>query len=137
MTTQDVTLSLPENIYLRLQQVAQATQSSFSDVLLHAIQVGSPPDWETAPAEFQLALATLDRLDDDSLWKIAREQQPQSALNMYQDLLDKNANANISQSEREKLERLRFQADQIMLQKAQAAAILQWRGHQIPPAEKL
>jgi hypothetical protein len=43
MTIQEVTLPLPESLYLRLQQVAKATQQSFTDVLLHAVEVGSPP----------------------------------------------------------------------------------------------
>ena len=67
MTTQAVTLQLPENLYLRLQQMAQATHQSFDEVLLRAIQVGSPPSWEDAPAAFQRDLAVLDRLDDDAL----------------------------------------------------------------------
>ena len=31
---------------------------------MRAVQVGSPPSWEEAPAEFQSDLAALDRLDD-------------------------------------------------------------------------
>src|SRR5262245_19381030 len=72
MNTQDVTLPLPETLYLRLKQTAQATQQSLTDVLLHAVQVGSPPSWEDAPVAFQAALAALDRLDDEALWRTAR-----------------------------------------------------------------
>ncbi len=39
MNTQDVTLPLPEALYLRLKQTAKATQQSLTDVLLHAVQV--------------------------------------------------------------------------------------------------
>ena len=72
MTTHAVTLRLPEHVYLRLQLIAQATQQSFDDVVLRAIQVGALPSWEDAPAEFQADLAALDRLDDAALWHIAR-----------------------------------------------------------------
>jgi hypothetical protein len=34
MSTQAVTLQLPENLYLRLQQMAQTTHQSFAEVLL-------------------------------------------------------------------------------------------------------
>ena len=68
MNTQEVTLSLPEALYLRLKQTAQATQQSLTDVLLHTVQVGSPPSWEDSPAAFQADLAALDRLDDEALW---------------------------------------------------------------------
>jgi hypothetical protein len=35
------------------------------------------------------------------------------------------------------LDRLTEEADLLMLRKAHAAALLRWRGHAIPPAEKL
>src|SRR5215813_13690 len=72
MNTQQVTLTLPEALYLRLKQTAQATQQSLTDVLLHAVQVGSPSSWEDAPVAFQADLAALDRLDDEALWRTAR-----------------------------------------------------------------
>ena len=72
MSLHTVTMQLPERLYVRLQQTAQATKQSFEDIVLRALQVGSPPSWETAPAEFQVELAALDRLDDATLWRIAR-----------------------------------------------------------------
>jgi hypothetical protein len=137
MTLRTVTVQLPENLYVRLQQTARATKQSLDEVLLRAVQVGSPPSWETAPAEFQADLAALDRLDDASLWRIARSRQTEAAMQRYQELLDKNANDSISTVEREELAQLRLEADRQMLRKVHAAALLQWRGHQIPPADKL
>jgi hypothetical protein len=130
-------MQLPERLYVRLQQTAQATKQSFEDILLRALQVGSPPSWETAPAEFQAELAALDRLDDATLWRIARTHTTEAEMERYQILLDKNANNTLSTKEREELTQLRTEADQQMLRKVHAAALLQWRGHQIPPAEKL
>jgi hypothetical protein len=137
MSSKVVTMELPETLYTRLQQTAQATQQSFEAVLLRALQIGSPPAWETAPAEFQADLAALDRLDDPALWRIARSQATPTQMDRYQILLDKNANETLSAKEREELTQLRTQLDRQMLRKAQAAALLQWRGHQIPPADKL
>ena len=137
MTTQNITLPLPENIYLRLQQTAQATQQSLTDVLLHAVQIGSPPSWEDAPVEFQVDLAALDRLHDESLWKIARSSQTDADMVRYQELLDKNANETITRTEQAELTETRIEADRFMLRKVHAAALLRWRGYQIPPADKL
>ncbi len=137
MTTQEVVLPLPEHVYLRLQQVAQATQRSFTEVLLHAVQVGSPPSWEDAPAEFQADVAALDRLDDDALWQIARSHRTEADMERYQELLDKNANDALTETERTELAQLRTEADRLMLRKAHAAGLLRWRGHHMPPAEKL
>ncbi len=137
MTARTVTMQLPENLYLRLQQTAQATKQSFDAILLRTLQVGSPPTWESAPAEFQADLAALDRLDDAALWRIARTRATPAQMDRYQILLDKNANETLSLEEQAELTQLRMEFDRQMLQKVHAAALLQWRGHQIPPADKL
>jgi hypothetical protein len=137
MTTHAVTLQLPEHVYLRLQFIAQATQQSFDDVVLRAIQIGVPPSWEDAPAEFQADLAALDRLDDNTLWYIARQHQTAAEMVRYEELLEKNTNDTLSDAERAELAQLRTAADRFMLRKVQAAALLRWRGHHIPPADKL
>jgi hypothetical protein len=137
MTTHAITLQLPEHVYLRLHHIAQATQQSFDAVVLRAIQMGAPPRWEDAPAEFQADLAALDRLDDASLWHIARRRQTAAEMMRYQELLEKNANDTLSDGERAKLTKLRTAADRFMLRKVQAAALLRWRGHHMPPADKL
>jgi hypothetical protein len=132
-----ITMELPEELYLRLQYTAQATKQSLEEILLRAVQAGSPPSWETAPAEFQADLAALDHLDDSALWGIARFRQAQGEMDRYQELLDKNANGTISTPEREELAQLRAEADRHMLRKAYAAGLLQWRGHHLPPPDQL
>jgi NADP-dependent 3-hydroxy acid dehydrogenase YdfG len=137
MTEQQVTVPLPENLYLRLKQVAQATQQSFTDVLIHAVEMGSPPSWETAPSEFQEDLAPLDRLNDEALWQIARSHKTEADMERYQELLDKNADGTLTEGERVELVQMRTEADRFMLRKAHAAALLRWRGHKLPPPEKM
>jgi hypothetical protein len=137
MTTRTITLRLPESMYTRLQQAARATGRSLDDVLLHAVQVGSPPRWDDVPAEFQADLAALDRLDDEALWHIARSRKREADMERYQELLDKNANGVLSTEERDELVRLRAEFDRFMLCKVHAAALLRWRGYQVPPAEML
>jgi hypothetical protein len=137
MTLRTVTMQLPENLYLRLQQTAQATRQSFETILLRSLQVGSPPTWESAPSELQADLAALDRLADTALWRIARSRAAPALMDRYQALLDKNADQTMSAQEHKELTQLRTDLDQQMLCKVHAAALLQWRGHQIPPADKL
>jgi hypothetical protein len=132
--THTVTLRLPESLYIRLQQAADATRRSLDDVLLHAVQVGSPPRWDDAPAEFQADLAALDRLDDEALWLIARSRKTEVDMGRYQELLDKNANGTLAAEERDELVSLRIEYDRFMLRKAHAAALLRWRGYQVLPA---
>lgn len=137
MASRMITLDLPENLYIRLQQAAQATQQSFDEILLRVIQVGSPPGWDDVPAEFQADLATLDRLDNTALWQVARARQSEADMTRYQTLLDNNANATITPTEQDELNRLRTAFDRQMLRKAQALALLRWRGHPVPPPDQL
>lgn len=137
MTTKTITLQIPENIYTRLQQAARATRRTLDEVVLHAVQVGSPPRWDDAPANYQADLAALDRLDDDTLWQVVRRRTSAETMARYQELLDKNAEETLTAAEREELTRLRMEAERLMLCKAHAAALLRWRGYSVPAAEDL
>ncbi len=48
-----------------------------------------------------------------------------------------NADESLTASERLELEEQVAEADRFMLRKAHAAALLQWRGHAVPPFERL
>lgn len=135
MTIQQITLSLPEALYTRLEQAALAMQQPLTDVVLRAVENGSPPTWEDVPAEFQADVAALDKLDDQALWRVLRRRPDDSA--RYDELLDKNANGKLSILEREELTSLRVEAERQMIRKAQSAALLRWRGYQLPPVEQL
>lgn len=137
MITKTITLQIPENIYTRLQQAARATRRTLDEVVLHAVQVGSPPRWDDAPANYQADLAALDRLDDDTLWQVVRRRTSVETMARYQELLDKNAEETLTAAEREELTRLRMEAERLMLCKAHAAALLRWRGYSVPAAEDL
>ena len=137
ITMQNVTLALPEELYVRFQQTALATQQSLADIMLRALRVGSPPRWEDAPPEYQQDLAMLDRLDDTALWRIARSQRTGVDFARLEELLDKNANDDLEPAEQVEIDRLCMEADRLMLRKAHAAALLHWRGHVIPPADRL
>jgi hypothetical protein len=130
MTT-TITLDIPETIHQRLINTAQATQRPLNEIILRVLEIGSPPTWDDAPLEFQEALASLDRLDDDTLWTIARSRKSDTDLERYDELLDRNQNASLTEDEKHGLESLRKEAEQFMLCKAQAIALLRWRGHSI------
>jgi hypothetical protein len=74
MPTETITLQIPEIIYQRLVNTAHATQRPLEEVILHALQVGSPPAWDDVPEEFQAELAALDKLNDNALWRIFHSQ---------------------------------------------------------------
>lgn len=129
MSTATVTLALPDALYKRLEGAALATKRPLEEVLLRALSLGSPPGWDDVPPEFQLDLASLEKMDDDALWTIARSRRSPAELTRYDELLEKNAAGPLPPAEHDELERLREEADRFMLRKAHAAALLRWRGH--------
>lgn len=132
MPAETVTLQIPEILYQRLVNTARATQRSLEEVMLHALQVGSPPVWDDVPEEFQADLAALDKLDDNTLWQIVRSRKTFAEMERYNILLENNSNGMLTEAERQELTVLRQEADLFMLRKAQAAVLLRWRGHSMP-----
>lgn len=137
MPVRDVVLPLPEDLYVRLEQTAHATKQSLTDLLLRSVRAGIPPDWSEAPADFQADLAALDRLSDDALWRVARSRRSESDAARLHELLEKNAADALSAAEQLELDDQIAEADRLMLRKAHAAALLQWRGHAVPPLDRL
>jgi hypothetical protein len=133
-----ITLQIPEPLYQRLVDTARATNRPLEEVTLHALNVGSPPDWTNVPDEFQVDLAALDRLEDEALWKIAQSHKSATEMERYSLLLERsrlcrrNQEGILTDAERAELTALRAENDRFMLLKAQAAALLHWRGYQIP-----
>ncbi len=132
MATETITLQIPEILYQRLVNTAQAQRRPIDEVIVHALQVGSPPEWDDVPEEFQADLAALDKLDDNSLWQIVRSHKTADEMERYNFLLERNSDANITDAERLELIKLRHEADRFMLCKTQAAMLLNWRGHHVP-----
>ncbi len=127
-----ITLQIPEPLYQRLVDTARATKRPLEEVTLHALNVGSPPDWTNVPDEFQVDLAALDRLEDEALWKIAQSHKSTTEMERYSLLLERNQEGMLTDTERAELTALRIESDRFMLLKAQAAALLHWRGYHIP-----
>jgi hypothetical protein len=127
-----ITLQLPDRLYQRLVHTAQATQQPLEAVVLQALEVGSPPGWDDVPEAFRADLEALHRLDDAALWGIALDRKLATEMTRYDELLDRNREGVLTAAERSELLSLRTEADRFMLRKAQAAALLRWRGHQVP-----
>ncbi len=133
MQTETVTLNIPEAIYQRLANTARGMQRSLEEIVIHALKVGIPPGYEDIPEEFKAYIAGLDRLDDDSLFRIARSQKTEAEMKKYNSLLEANSSRELTDREQVELGKMRREADLFMLKKAQAAALLHWRGYKVRP----
>ena len=116
-----VTLQIPDGIYRRLEVQAKARSQSLEEILVHALNVGSPPDVNDVPTELK---ADLDSMSDDALLILMQGKKPIADFDRYDELLDLKADRLLMPTETQELEQLRKESDLFMLRKAQAAVLL-------------
>ena len=100
-------------------------------------QINAPPAVDYAPLELQGELIAMQELTIEELLTIAQSQIPESQQELHFQLLEKNQNNQLSESDRLLLKSLRVSADYLMLKKAYAYALLKWKGYSLPDFEQL
>jgi hypothetical protein len=133
MTIQAIRLNLPDNLLRRLTETAEATQQSVDAVLLQTIRAGLPPSLERVPQRFRSDLRELNRLDDETLRRVAVCELDDDKAVEYETLLEQNQRAPVTGDQNVRLDILREEADLLMFRRAYALALLKWRGN--PNAE--
>lgn len=137
MTTQQVTIELPEPIFRQLVRIAEVTHQPVEALVAQSVISNLPPLMENAPAEMQPELLRMQTLDMEELQVIASAQVEPDQHQRHIGLLEKNEADSLTTEERQELTALRLAADHLMLRKAYAWSILRWRGHRIPPLQDL
>ena len=101
------------------------------------IRINAPPAIDYAPLELQGELIAMQELTIEELLTIAQSRVPESQQELHLQLLEKNQNNQLSESDRLLLKPLRVSADYLMLKKAYAYALLKWKGYSLPDFEQL
>ncbi len=78
MAAHTITLRLPAPVYERYKQRAAQTHRSVEAELLDAVTTAAP-ETEGLPQDLLDAIAGLETLDDDALWRAARHTFPSEA----------------------------------------------------------
>lgn len=134
MMTDQITVTLPEELTARVRQLAAATARPVEQVVLEHLATLAIP-LPALPPDEQAELDALQRLSDDALWTIASEQLPAAAQARAHDLMTRNTRGALTEPEAAELEALVRRADRVMLRKAEAAAILRARGYEFTQAD--
>ena len=130
MTTQTVTVTLPEEIYHRFQVSAHVMQQSMEDLLAQSIQGNLPPSIEDLPPELQNEIGLfLQSLTSQALWEIVKAPSLPATWQRQQELLEKNQEETLTAAEMDELEQLRVQMDRRVMRRSYALALLKWRGY--------
>jgi plasmid stability protein len=130
MTMQTLTLHVPEVLFSRLKQRAEqanrTVEAETLDLLATAVPVA-----EELPAELEQALADLGSLDEEALWRAAQSRLAAEAAAELEALHLKRQREGLTAAETQRLADLVRQYERAMLVRAQAAALLRERGHDV------
>lgn len=135
--TQTITLTLPDDAAQRYQRGAIIARKRLDEFLVERLVDVVHPLADDLPFPLDRELKKLEKLDDEALWEIARSRLSPKRQRLYDDLLQKNSQGNITPDEKEKLQLLGQDARRLTLKKSHAFMLLKWRGHQIPTLDQL
>jgi hypothetical protein len=135
--TRKVTIELPEPIYRLLAQLADATQQPLEMLAAQSVTGNLPPSIQGTPEGLKDELLAMQTLSIDELLEIVDQQVEVDRQARHLTLLEKNSAGTLNVEEREELSALRDEADQLMLRRAYAWALLRWRGRRIPSLGEL
>lgn len=137
MTTQRITIELPEPVFRQLVRLAEATHQPVEALVAQSVISNLPPSVDNAAPELQLELLQMQTLNTEELLAIAQSHAEPGQHDHHTELLAKNEESLLTPEERQELSRLRQAADQLMLRKAYAWSVLRWRGQRIPALNEL
>ena len=130
MTMQTITLSLPGHLYSQLQLRAERAHRTVEAELLEVVATAVPATEELSP-DLAEAIAPLELLDDEALWRAARSHLPSEAAQQMEQLHLRRQATGLTTPERDTLTQLTHQYERYMLVRAQATALLKQRGHDV------
>ena len=130
MATQVITLNVPGPLYEHLRQRAEEARRSVEEETLEVLATVMPGD-APLPPDLAGAIESLKLLDDETLWQRARHRLPDDESAELESLHRKRQLSRLADAESERLAQLVRQYETHMLVRAQAATLLQQRGHDV------
>jgi len=127
----DYTISIPDRVYQKAQQIAQQTALSVDEVIRTRLEGALDQPLFDLPNDEKEELKAMAYLSDDTLWTIAREQLPKPVQQRMSVLMTKNTRGTIAEAEYAELAELVERGNRLTLRKAQAMKYLTDRGYQV------
>lgn len=138
MSGYTITMTLPNNLYERLQNRARAMKISVGEVVTETLIRSLPPLVESdLPLGLQSELRAMEHLSDEALWQIAEGTLNPEKAAFIEVLLERNREGTLTQEGHTWLTQLQGESQALTLRKAHAYALLQSRGYQLPSLEEL
>jgi hypothetical protein len=130
MSVQPITVNLPTILYSRLRRRAEQNRRTVEAELLEVVTTAVPVANEL-PADLNEAISPLSLLNDAALWRAARSRLASETAAQLEALHLKRQRDGLTATEEQTLAGLVRQYERVMLVRAQAAALLKQRGHDV------
>ncbi len=130
MSAQTVTLHLPVSLYDLVRQRAQETRRSLEAVILDVVRSAVGPD-DDLPEDLRELIVPLRGLNDEALRRTAMDRFPEEAAARFTELNRKQQAEGLTDKEIRVRDDLRNGYERVMVLRAEAAALLKERGHDV------
>ena len=124
---QSITVQLPDTLYQRIRRRAREQNRSIEDEVIEVVEKAITT---AAPSTAEL-LEQLPHLADDDLWRAARLRVADDRAERMQRLVWKQQSEGLTVAEEDEAQQLQQHAQQVMLIRADAAALLAERGFDV------
>jgi len=135
--THAITIQLSDTLFDQLQRTAELTQRPLDLLVTQSLTQTITPLMEDIPADYQRDVYPLLEMDEKALMTQTQAVFPAEQWAEYEALLAKKKEQPLTNLERARLDRLRRQADVLMLRKGYAALLLKRRGQRPPTVDEL
>lgn len=130
-----ITISLPATLYQQLQRSAELAQKSPDSIVAQSLTHTLPPLLDDIPQRYQADVYPLLQMDVAELRHEAEQVFPLAQWTQYEWLLEQKKVRQLTETESQQLDSLRYKADLLTLRKGYAAVLLKRRGYHLPPFE--
>jgi len=122
-------ITIPEYLSTRLRQLAARRRQPVETIVADRLFTSLDDELDKLPTREQAELRALHYLSDDALKAISAEQMSSTNQVLLAQLMENNSQGTLSEDEQAMLLALVERGDQLILRKAEAAAILVHRGY--------
>jgi hypothetical protein len=125
---QPITVHVPQSVYERIRRAAEQRRRTVADEVAAVVEQAFAGE---QPLEAAGVVEQLPHLSDSDLWAAARLRVPAKQATRMQNLVWKEQAEGLTAAEQEEADLLQRYAQQVMLVRAEAAALLHERGRDV------
>ncbi|MEZ4737478.1 MAG: hypothetical protein R3E79_61165 [Caldilineaceae bacterium] len=132
-----LTIHLSDSLFQYFQEIAARTQQPLEQLVQKSLAGNLPPRLPTTSPALTAILLTMQKASVQELRQMADSQLSTQHQQRHFELLDKNAQDVLTLIEQQELAELRRKADELLVRKAYAWALLRWLGYPLPDLQNL